>query len=65
MENPYQHLYYSFESPSRFTYEDMMDRIFMLIDEHKYQDAEAIEKEFEEFIVVRDIQDFDVAWKVK
>ena len=60
MENPYRRLCYSFKGPSRYTYEDMMDRIFALMDEHKYKDAEAIEKEFEEFIVIRGIQDFDV-----
>ena len=49
MKRPYQHLYFSFGKLSYSTYDTMLDRLFTLIDQERYDDALALENEFKEF----------------
>ena len=49
MKRPYQHLYFSFGKLSYSTYDAMLDRLFTLIDQERYDDALALENEFKEF----------------
>lgn len=49
MKRPYQHLYFSFGNLSYSTYDAMLDRLFTLIDQERYDDALALENEFKEF----------------